>query len=247
MEQFTISLVGLPVGITLRCSGYQSYFAPFRSNEAPVAHAEVTDTARRAAFPLYKAALAHTGMLPTDAYVEEAELCSKVCDALLPFDRAIFHAVAFEWRGKAWLFAAPSGTGKTTQYKLWKYLFEPEVQMLNGDKPVLRFRADDVLVCPSPWAGKENMAQARTAPLGGVILLAQANENRMLRLTPQAATVRIFSQFMSSMDTPEQVQQIAAMAHRLLQRVPVWLLRNRGDPDSARLAHDTLEKELKLG
>lgn len=73
------------------------------------------------------------GTLPES--IEDLELCTKACAALLPHGRAIIHAVCFVWCGKAWLICAPSGVGKTTHYKQWKRLFPNEVEMLNGDKP----------------------------------------------------------------------------------------------------------------
>ena len=77
--------------------------------------------------------------------------------------------------------------GKTTHYKQWKRLFPNEVEMLNGDKPVLNFEKQYVTVSASPWAGKENMRQLRTAPLGGIVFLAQDKQNIIKRLSPKEA------------------------------------------------------------
>ena len=66
-------------------------------------------------------------------------------------------------------------------------LFGNEVQMLNGDKAVLKIDECGVLVFPSPWRGKENMGNRITAPLGGIILLEQAEENSICRLSAKKA------------------------------------------------------------
>lgn len=180
----------------------------------------------------------------TDAYIEECEISRAAGTALLPFGRAVFHGAAFVWRQKAWIFAAPSGTGKTTQYRLWKMLFENEVQMLNGDKAVLKIDECGVLVFPSPWRGKENMGNRITSPLGGIILLEQAAENSICRLSAKKAAGRVYLQFMFARETTEQLLAVCSLEHRLLSTVPVWLLKNRGDEASAMLCRETIEKEL---
>ena len=57
-----------------------------------------------------------------DAYVEYKALIELTSKFLLPRRSCIFHAVAFCWKGYAWLLTGPSGAGKTTQYKKWKYM-----------------------------------------------------------------------------------------------------------------------------
>ena len=123
----------------------------------------------------------------TPEQVEYLELGPRVSDALLPYGRILFHGAAILWRGRVWVFTANSGTGKTTQYMLWKLCFGSEVKILNGDKPLLEFREGGILVHPSPWRGKEGLGSLDAAPLGGIILLEQSEENRMRRLLPAEA------------------------------------------------------------
>ncbi len=164
-------------------------------------------------------------------------------DALPQFDKLLFHGCAFLWRDKAWIFAAPSGTGKTTQYVLWKMQYPEEITMINGDKPILEFRTDSIMLHPSPWRGKENMGVQRSAPLGGIIYLRQDEENRVERLSAKEAVQPIFGQILFSADDVQTIKAVAKLEERLLNCVPVWQLRNRGDSESAILCHDTLRRE----
>ena len=106
------------------------------------------------------------------------------------------------------------------------------------------FEKQYVTVSASPWAGKENMRQLRTAPLGGIVFLAQDKQNTIKRLSPKEAGVRLFLQFIIPCDNAEQVRFAAQYTERILERTPVWLLRNRGDGASAELCRRTLESEL---
>ena len=169
-----------------------------------------------------------------------------VSNALLPFDRCVFHGTAILWRDKAWLFSAPSGTGKTTQYRQWRRLYRSEIRIINGDKPVLQLCDDGtIMVHPSPWMGKERLGCMLKAPLGGIIYLEQGKENTIELMDTQDAAVPIYRQFLFLPETEEAIRQVCRLEDRILRGVPVWKLVNKGDAQSAELTHDTLVKWLE--
>ena len=227
----------MPVELSFEHADYLSSYDGFLTEAASAAQANVPPEEVASARKFYDDGA-------TDAYIEECEISRAAGTALLPFGRAVFHGAAFVWRQKAWIFAAPSGTGKTTQYRLWKLLFGDEIQMLCGDKPVIEIEHGGTTVFSSPWRGKENMGNRITAPLGGIIILEQEKENSIRRLLPREAAGRIYLQFMFSRKTKEQLLAVCSLEHRLLSTVPVWLLKNRGDEASAMLCRETIEKEL---
>ena len=79
-----------------------------------------------------------------------------------------------------------------------------------------------------------------TAPLGGIILLEQSEENRMRRLLPAEAAGPLLTQLLFTRKNTDDVRAACALEERLLAQVPVWLLQNRGDAASAALCRDTL-------
>lgn len=237
MHKITVDLGGVPMEISLEHADYLSSYEDFLTENPPLATATVPAEKIAAARKFYDDGA-------SDAYIEETEISAAAGTALLPFGRAVFHCAAFVWQQKAWLFAAPSGTGKTTQYRLWKMLFGNEVQMLNGDKAVLKTDGGKTEVFPSPWRGKENMGNRITAPLGGIVLLEQAAENSISRLSPGEAAGRIYLQFMFERENAEQLLAACSLEQRLLSTAPVWLLKNRGDEASALLCRETIEKEM---
>ena len=179
------------------------------------------------------------------AYIETKLLIALTAQHLLRYDACIFHAAAFRWRGYAWLFTGPSGVGKSTQYRLWKTLFGPEVEMICGDMPILTTEQDGMIrVHPSAWNGKEHWSGSVTAPLGGIIFLEQAEETTIERLEPELSVQPLLRQFMCVPDTEKEILAYSALADRMVSRYPVWLLRNRADEDGARLTRQTLETFL---
>ena len=161
--------------------------------------------------------------------------------ALLPrYGRGLFHGVALAVGQRAWLLTAPSGTGKTTQYRLWKQLYGDGVRLICGDKPILEFAPGGVTVHPSPWMGKERLPGGAPAPLAGIVYLEQGDRNAIAPLPPERAVVPLYTQFLLRPETAEDLHRTARQLERLLTAAPVWKLVNLGDPDSARLTHDTL-------
>lgn len=233
----TIKLAGVPVGIELRYPDALSTLAPYLCNEPPAVSVSVPAQELAAARDIYEPG-------STEPYIEYMELCQDISDALLPFGRVVFHGAAFMWRGRAWIFAALSGTGKTTQYLRWKELYGDEVQIINGDKPVLSVGDGSVTVHPSPWNGKEGMGQQLSAPLGGIILLRQSSENRIRRVSPREAVGPVFVQLIISRVTADNVRAACRLEDIMLRQTPVWRLENRGDAASAMLCRSALMEAI---
>ena len=193
-----------------------------------------------------------------NARTEFETLVISVSDALIFHSRAVFHGVAFIWKERAWIFAAPSGTGKTTQYRNWKKLWGKEVEVICGDKPILYFgmcdaekedvfleKKEDIIVYPSPWPGKEGYGGRHAAPLAGIIFLEQGERNDIRRMSKAEAVVPIFGQWFTFARTEEQINLMCDLEEELINRVPVWKLTNVGDEDSARLTRHVLEIYLR--
>ena len=88
---------------------------------------------------------------------------------------------------KGYLFLGHSGTGKSTHARQWLAAFE-DAWLLNDDNPILRVMDNgDVYVYGSPWSGKTPCYKKESAPVGGIIKLSQAPENKIQTISlPQA-------------------------------------------------------------
>lgn len=184
---------------------------------------------------------------PSLAFREFQTLMLAVGNNLLAQGRALFHGAALLWRERAWILTAPSGTGKTTQLRHWRQILKKDVEVINGDKPLLECRADGtVFVYSSPWRGKERLGRPGPAvPLGGIILLEQGKEDRIESMAPEEAVRPLFVEFISYPETTDQIRQQADILDHILDVVPVWKLINRGDEVSARLTLESLTNYLE--
>jgi len=187
---------------------------------------------------------------PADQPAYESEikmLPAALSDALLPYGRLIFHAVALVVGHKAWLLAAPSGTGKTTQYRNLKKLHPDAVTILCGDNPILQFMEDrNILVHHSPWNGKEGYGCIMTAPLAGLILLEQSESNELSKLSQRDAVVPIFRQIHTTLKTEMDAHLVFQLEEKLLKSIPMWKFRNRGDMESSGMLYELIRNKSKM-
>lgn len=100
--ELTVVLAGIPVRLSLRSPAYAACFQPFWTEADPVAAARVPEDALKEAAPHYEAGT-------TPEQVEYLELGPRVCDALLPYGRILFHGAAILWRGRVWVLPQTAG------------------------------------------------------------------------------------------------------------------------------------------
>lgn len=179
----------------------------------------------------------------SDDYAEYRSMISITAKELLKYQCCLFHAVSFIFQDRAWLLTAPSGTGKTTQFKNWKRMYPKEIRMICGDIPVISMNDSQISIHPSSWNGKENYGNMISAPLGGVIFLEQGKQNTIEKMTVSDAILPFMNQFISLPDTEQQVQSLISILDCLLDHYPVCKMINDGSLDSTRMLREFIKRE----
>lgn len=151
-------------------------------------------------------------------------LCRKLSKLLLYRYNGVFlHAAALLYQGKAYMFVAPSGTGKSTHIMLWKKCLGDQVKILNGDKPFMRLQAGRIVVYGGPWRGKEGFGINASAPLGGVILLHRGEENTIRKANVPEALQKLLMSTVFPEDAEGRIKALDFMG-RVCSEVPVGVL-----------------------
>lgn len=91
-------------------------------------------------------------------YLESLAVYRKISEAVLDHDAFLFHCSAVAVDGEAYLFSAPSGTGKSTHTRLWRERFGERAVMINDDKPLIRMEEGTFYVYGTPWNGKHHLS-----------------------------------------------------------------------------------------
>jgi len=151
------------------------------------------------------------------------------------------HAAALNWQGKGLLFSAPSGTGKTTQAGLWKRYKNAVV--LNGDHPAVRMIDDLPVVFGTPWSGSSLDHKNAYAPVTAIIILQQAIDNTIRRLTPNEAVTKLLPRCFLPYFDENMMNTAVDTFNRLLDKVPVYLLNCRPEKEAVELVCQVLKLE----
>ena len=160
---------------------------------------------------------------------------------LLHFDGMMLHASAVVLDGKAYLFTAPCGTGKSTHTKLWLALFGDRAYILNDDKPALRLIDGVWYAYGTPWSGKHDISTNEAVPVAGICYLHQAKENEIRKITGKRA---VFSLLEQTPRPPEASLRIRVLEQldKLISQVPVWEMGCNMDPSAAELSCNVMHK-----
>ena len=164
-----------------------------------------------------------------DPFLERNSIQRKVAELLLDRDILLMHGSTVAVDGRAYLFTAPCGTGKSTHTRLWREVFGDRAVMVNDDKPFLKLTEDGVLACGSPWTGKHGIGTNVCVPLGGICILSRGRENVI-----RPAVAEDVLEFLRSQCFPPQGLE------KLLCRVRLWEMECTKDPAAALTAHGAM-------
>ena len=242
MTFFTISLMGAKIAVSALHPTTRGFCAGYLSDGAP--DFSVTLTPEDIAFERVKAAREDEieGNPPreySDAYLETLALLRKVTEALFDYDTLLFHGSVIAVDGKAYLFTAKSGTGKSTHTRLWREYLGDRATMVNDDKPFLKITENGVLACGSPWMGKHGLGSNIQVPLKAICILERGEENHIRRIHPKDAVYMLLQQSSRPMDA-KKLPKYLDLVDALSKQVEFYRLQCNMDPEAAKIAFEVM-------
>ena len=206
-EKFTISLAGRNIAVETLYDRTRLMCRDYLTEEKPDFSVKITpeDIERE-----QEEAKDTYGSAGSKGYLETLAVYRKIAEGMLDYDTFLMHGAAVCHNGKAYLFIAKSGTGKTTHVRLWLKNRE-DAFVVNGDKPLIR-AGEEVLVCGTPWSGKENLNRNIQVPLKSIIIMERSGENRMERLSFSQALPMLLQQTYRPMDASMMKKTINLLA-----------------------------------
>lgn len=177
---------------------------------------------------------------PSDAYLETLALYRKIADSMIDFDTILFHGSALAMDGKAYIFTAKSGTGKSTHTRLWREAFGDRVVMINDDKPLIKITDSGATVYGTPWCGKHNLGENVSAPLFAIVSLDRSKVNRVEKSDSKMMFPKILSQTYRTKNILG-LQKTLALTDKMLSRVQVFELGCNMDPEAATVAYNGMK------
>lgn len=170
-------------------------------------------------------------------YLESLAFYRKFCSYAVNKNILLFHSSAIAVDGKAYLFAAPSGTGKSTHTRLWRQIFGERAVTVNDDKPLVKIEGDEAIVFGTPWDGKHRLSSNISVPIGGICFLTRGETNSIKSLMPMEALPEFLSQTFRPLDE-DGVAKMLSLALRATAEIPMWKLACNISEEAVKVAYE---------
>lgn len=198
-----------------------------------------------------------SAVLDVDSFWSDAEIRIKKCSSInyaiasrslieilfrnhiLLKQGLVIHAAAIKWQRKGIMFSAPSGTGKSTQAGLWNEYMDAEI--INGDRPAVRIKNSTVEVYGTPWSGQISEFRNDKADLSAIIMLEQADENKLEQLNKKNAVSMLMPRCFLPYQDAAMMDIAIKNLEALLALVPVYHLKCRPDKGAVEMVYQCVK------
>ncbi len=164
-------------------------------------------------------------------------------EQLINFNGVLLHASCVTYKGKAYLFSAPSGTGKSTHTHLWlKYL--PGAEIVNDDKPAIRIIDGKAYAYGTPWSGKTDESINDGFPVGGICFLERGS-NEIKRLPGIVALKNFMNQTVRPADKALMNSMLDTL-NKILTCVPVYSMKCDISEEAVKMSFEAMSGDKIL-
>lgn len=236
---FLCRLSDIPLCLENRYPYTEKIYAPFATDEPAVLSLRVSDeeiAAEETAGGIPREETARAG------YLEALALYRKFSHALVKEGGFLLHAACFTLAGAGIAYAAPSGTGKSTQAELMRAAFPDIFRYINGDKPLIRRRDKRFYGYGSPFCGKERRGSVGSAPLRALCFIERSDSDRLCRLFAGEAFPLLFQAVLTP-QTPAESADLIPLLSSFLESLPVYRFFCTKRPEAALCAYNTFKKD----
>lgn len=149
------------------------------------------------------------------------------------------HASAVVVEGRAYLFSAPSGTGKSTHTEKWLQIFQEKAYILNDDKPIIRIFDDGIYAYGSPWSGKHDISENKKVKLQAICFLTRDIKNWIRPMNSVMSTIRLLHGS-GKILSPELIEKQTKIVNIISQHIPIYEMGCTPTIEAAQIAYNIM-------
>ena len=168
-------------------------------------------------------------------YNEAICLYENIAEKIVEYNRVLIHGGAIIYKELAYLFLAPSKTGKSTHIKMWLDNIDG-VKIINGDKPIIDSCG---YVYGTPWCGKEGYNTNLKCKIGGVVILNRDEHNHIEDSSFANNLVFILSQLYKNNEFEKSINII----DQAFKGIPIYKLGCNKEIEAAKICFNKIVKE----
>ena len=230
----TYTIAGLNIQVSAIYDGFQFYAKDYRNDNA-VPDFSVTTSHDDIDYERSQTG----GDLCTDSYLEALAVFRKISERMPEYDTFLFHCSAISVDGLGYVFAAPSGTGKSTHAAMWCNMLGGHAVMVNDDKPMIHAGITGAEIFGTPFNGKHNRGNNIHVPLRAVCILRRGDENHIQQITADEAYPLLLRQTYRPHD-PAMLAKTLSLLDRLKDTVKFYELHCNLNPEAAKVSWEAM-------
>jgi hypothetical protein len=142
----------------------------------------------------------------------------------------IVHAAGVAEGGRGYLFAGPSGVGKSTMASLWSW--QPGCVVLGEDTAIVTMKDGRPWLYGTPWHQDPGRCAPLGVPLAGMFLLSHGGENRVMTNGQAEGAARLLGNCLLPLYQRGAMQAILEGIDKVSGCVPIYELAFRPDGDA---------------
>ncbi len=169
--------------------------------------------------------------------VEYMKTGARFYTAALALGCFYLHSSAVVCDGRAYLFSANSGVGKSTHTQNWLKRFgSGRAYLLNDDKPLIRLVNGVYYACGTPFSGKTDQSRNESVPLAGICFLSRGSVNEIARMDKGDVFPLLYEQTVRP-PREDDMMKLLDMAEKLIEDVPFYRLTCTPEEESAEVSY----------
>lgn len=181
-----------------------------------------------------------------DFFVESVFVYRKLCEYVVEnANGLIFHCSSIMVDDGAYVFTAPSGTGKSTHARLWRELLGDKAVMINDDKPIIRKIDGEFYVYGTPWMGKHNLGANVRAKLKAICKIRQEKENKIEEISQAEMLIMILNQTLRP-NKADGMDKLLGLIEKMLSKTKLYSLGCNVSLEAAELSYNAMVKGERL-
>lgn len=160
---------------------------------------------------------------------------------IIRYGAMLVHSSALVLDGRAYLFSAASGVGKSTHTRLWLREYGDRVHIMNDDKPVVRMNGDGVTAYGTPFDGGSGIALNERCPLGAIIFIERGEDNSV-RIPSDKEVIQLLYFQTAHMVGAKTAEAMLQNFDSLIRRTSFYVLTCNMEPEAARVMYRALKE-----
>ncbi|MBP5773025.1 MAG: hypothetical protein J6W35_03040 [Eubacterium sp.] len=227
----------IPVEIEYRGNYFEEKAKDYITNEEPLFSVFATDEDLE-----YEQEHSEEDIEYSKPYLEYIAIYRLFCERAIDYGVVLFHSSVVEVDGKCFLFAAKSGTGKSTHTRMWREVFGDRAVMINDDKPLIRKIDDKFYAYGTPWDGKHELSVNRKSPIKAICYIERGEKNEIEKGDAVATVYKLLAQVYRPRNE-EGTIKVLDFADSMLKSIPMYEMKCTISHEAAQMAYDAMKND----